>query len=200
MRSRNIIRRVFYHIKRRIFVKQFRSCAMSAGFGREGFGKDCTIIGKENMIIGENSWFGSGCEFIAFNSHMKQPLNSLLRIGSNVRVTSRARITCAKSVIIGDDVLIAPDCFITDHNHGTDPTVKGGYSAQPLIVKDVIIGDGAWLGQRVCVLPGVMIGKHSIIGAGSIVTHSIPEYCMAAGNPAKVIKKWNADEKQWKRV
>ena len=60
------------------------------------------------------------------------------------------------------------------------------------------IEEGVWLGQRVCVLPGVCIGAHCIIGANSVVTHDIPAYSIAVGAPAKVVKQWKNN--QWKLV
>jgi len=64
----------------------------------------------------------------------------------------------------------------------------------------VRIGDGTWIGQRAIILPGVSVGKHCIIVAGSVCTKDIPDYSMAAGVPAKVIKRWDKAEKQWIRV
>ena len=110
------------------------------------------------------------------------------------------RIHCAGNITIGSNVLIGRDVFIIDHNHGKNPESRGGYLAQDLEIKDIVIGDGVWLGHRVCVVPGVKIGEHSIIGAGSVVTRSIPSYCIAAGCPAKVLKRWNFERKQWERV
>lgn len=68
---------------------------------------------------------------------------------------------------------------------------------QKLSCKNVIIDDGCWIGEKVCILPGVRIGKKSIIGAGAIVTKSIPDYSIAVGNPARVIKYYNFDKKRW---
>ena len=195
-----ILRKVMIYFRRNKFVKEFKHCEKSSGFGDKGFGKDCLLLGKENMSVGANSWFGKGCEFIAYNSHFAQSLSSNLTIGDNVRITSRCRITCAGNIVIENDVLIAPDCFITDHNHGMDPTYVGGYSSQPIQVKDVRIKEGVWLGQRVSVMPGVTIGAHSIIGANSVVTHDVPDYAIAVGIPAKVIKKWNFKNKVWEKI
>ena len=193
-------KKIIKYIKKNRFIRQFKYCARTSGFGNNGYGDGCVVIGKENMYIGENTWFGTGCEVYAYNSHLGQKLTSCLSVGNNVRITARCRITCAGETVIGNDVLIAPDVFITDHNHGMNPEVSGGYSPQALIVKNVHIDDGVWLGQRVTVLPGVVIGKHSIIGANSVVTHSIPEYCMAVGNPARVIKRWNHATKEWEKI
>lgn len=199
MSAFNIPLKILRYLKKRKFIKEFKYCARSSGFGHIGYGEDCTIIGKENMSIGENSWFGSGCELYAYNSHFGQKLNSKLIVGNNVRVTARCRITCAGSIKIGNDVLIAPDVFITDHNHGTNPEIPGGYSKQSLLIENVNIEEGVWLGHRACILPGVTIGKHSIIGANSVVTHDIPEFCMAAGAPAQIIKRWNKEKQKWER-
>jgi acetyltransferase-like isoleucine patch superfamily enzyme len=118
-------------------------------------------------------------------------------MGHDVRITKTCRITCAGNIKIGDNVLMGPDVMITDHNHGMDPTYPGGYSPQPLIVKNVTIKDGCWIGQRACILPGVTVGAHSIIGAGSVVTHDIPDFCIVCGVPARVIKKHNGDTGVW---
>ena len=81
-----------------------------------------------------------------------------------------------------------------------DPTLLEGYGNQKLTVRNVVIEDGVWLGQRVCVLSGVTIGAHSIIGANSVVTKNIPPYCIAVGAPARVIKCWNFEAAEWERV
>lgn len=186
-------------IRKYHYIRNFQICDISSGFGKDGAGKNCCVIGKEHIRVGKDSFFGEGCELIAMDTHFSQQLDSHLDIGNHVRITARGRITCAGHITIKDDVLMAPDVFITDHNHGMDPTLPGGYSPQPLIIKDVVIEEGAWLGQRVCVLPGVTIGAHSIIGANSVVTHDIPPCCIAAGAPARVIKRWNDETKQWIR-
>ena len=71
---------------------------------------------------------------------------------------------------------------------------------QELTGKGVCIDEGSWIGEKVCILPGVTIGKKCIIGAGSVVTKDVPDYCIACGNPAKVIKKYDFDEHRWIRV
>lgn len=187
------VKKAIGRVRKTFFIRRFHSCDLSSGFE-----KNCKFVGTNHMDIGKNSFFGEGCEIIALDSHFGQSLNPCLNIGSHVRITARGRITCAGNVTIEDDVLMAPDVFITDHNHGMNPTKRGGYSPQPLIVKDVRICEGVWLGQRACVLPGVTIGAHSIIGANSVVTHDIPAYSIAVGSPARVVKVW--DNNRWVMV
>lgn len=121
-------------------------------------------------------------------------------IGNHVRIHRGSRVIAAGSIILDDDVLIAPEVFITDYNHGMDPEAVGGYSKQPLVVKSVKISEGSWLGQRVCIMPGVTIGKHCIIGAASVVTRDIPDYCIAVGPLARVVKRWDKALAAWVRV
>lgn len=123
-----------------------------------------------------------------------------VQIGYGFSATEFLRLTALEGIIIGNNVLIGSSVTIMDCNHGTDPDIQGGYLNQKMITDKVIIEDGVWCGDHVIILPGVTIGQHSIIGAGSIVTKSIPEYCIAVGNPAKVIKRWSAVNKRWERL
>lgn len=91
--------------------------------------------------------------------------------------------------IIGNDVMMGPQCIIYTYNHkfdDTTTTMRGqGFQEE----KPVYIGDDVWIGGRVIILPGVKVGSHSIIGAGSVVTKDVPEWSIVAGNPA-VVKKF----------
>jgi lipopolysaccharide O-acetyltransferase len=115
-------------------------------------------------------------------------------------------ITAIQSVTIGDRVLIASKVFITDHNHGDYKT--SGPSESPIIPPaqrievsaPVVIEDDVWIGEFVSVLPGVRIGKGAVIGTMSTVTHDIPAYCVAAGSPARVFKRYNFETSTWERV
>jgi len=92
-------------------------------------------------------------------------------------------------VEIGSNVMMGPQCYIYTRNHKhnkTDvPMIEQGYEEE----KHVIIGNDVWIGSRVTILPGIHIGNGVIIGASSVVTHDIPDYVIAAGNPAKIVKK-----------
>ena len=90
---------------------------------------------------------------------------------------------------IGNDVLMGPNCVIYTVNHrfdSLDVPIRLQGDSEP---RPVVIGDDVWIGSNVIVLPGVKIGSHSVIGAGSVVTKDVPPYCVVAGNPA-VIKKY----------
>ncbi len=193
----NIILKAIRRIRKHKFTKSFCKFESSSAIGKNGTGKGCKISGTQHISIGQECFFGEGTELVALESHFSQQLNPNLSIGNHVRCIGGCRITCAGNITLEDDILIGPDVFITDHNHGMDPDFPDGYSKQPLIVKDVIIEKGVWLGQRACVLPGVTVGSHSIIGANSVVTRDVPPYSMAVGCPARIVKHWDNLEHRW---
>ena len=101
---------------------------------------------------------------------------------------SNSVISCCESITIGKDTLIGAECLITDSDFHGFPLRKN----PPARSAPVEIGDWVFVGTRTIVLKGVSIGNHSVIGAGSVVTSDIPENCLAAGNPARVIRSFSA--------
>ena len=73
-------------------------------------------------------------------------------------------------------------------------------SMQKVTTKQIELSDNIWIGANAVITAGVKIGKHCVIGAGSVVTKDVPDYCVAVGNPAKVVKKYNAITGNWERV
>lgn len=115
--------------------------------------------------------------------------NAEIIIGENTRINGSC-IHARERIKIGKNCLIAANCQIIDSNgHDICPENPSFRIHTTGNSKAVIIGDNVWIGTGSIILPGVTIGDGSIIGAGSVVTKSIPENTLAAGNPAKVIKK-----------
>ena len=146
---------------------------------------------------------GEGSKLLCWSSYdsgkEKQTMSPCLSLGDCVHATRNLVIQCAGKISIGNNVLFASDVFVIDYNHGTSP-LSDSYLDNDLDVKEVVIEDGVWIGNSVIVLPGVVVGKKSIIGAGSVVTHSIPPYSIAAGNPARVLKSFDFKSMCWKDV
>jgi len=129
--------------------------------------------------IGKNVWIAPGARF---------GTGDTVEIGDNSGLGENCYISYAK---IGNNVLMGPDFMYLPFNHKFDRTdipmkVQGRTEAETLV-----IGDDVWIGARVVVMPGIKIGKGSIIGAGSVVTKDVPEYAIVAGSPAKVIRYRN---------
>jgi len=102
-------------------------------------------------------------------------------------------------VNIGNDVMFAQNIVISAMNHGYED-ISIPPSKQKDIIKLITIEDEVWIGANCVITIGVTIGKHSIVGAGSVVTKDIPPYCIAVGNPARVIKKYNSETAAWEKV
>jgi acetyltransferase-like isoleucine patch superfamily enzyme len=111
-----------------------------------------------------------------------------LVVEDNVYIGRFCTMSISTLVLIRKSALISDRVFIGDCNHGY-ANINLPISRQPLTAAgSVEIGEGCWIGIGVAILPGVTIGKNAIIGANSVVTRSIPDYCIAVGNPAKVIR------------
>lgn len=109
-----------------------------------------------------------------------------VRVGRDVHIGPYSVIYAHGGVEIGDDTLIAMHCCIAAANHSVPP-VGIAIRSQPDVSAPVRIGRDVWLGARVCVLAGVEIGDGCVIGAGSVVTTSIPPGAIAQGTPARVV-------------
>ena len=148
-------------------------------------------------------YLGEGCKLLCWDEYTsgknKQRLIPKLEIGENCHATRNFVCQCANRITIGKNVLIGSNVFIIDFNHGKFPLTEN-YLDNDLEVGEVNIQNGVWIGNSVIILPGVLIGEKAIIAAGSIVTRDIPPYCIAAGNPAKVIKQYNFDINAWEKI
>lgn len=102
-------------------------------------------------------------------------------------------------VVIGNNVMLAQNIVVSGLNHGYED-VNIPPKEQKVSTKVITISDNVWIGANCVITAGVTIGKHSVIGAGSIVTKSIPDYVVAAGNPARILKKYNFETSKWERV
>lgn len=118
-----------------------------------------------------------------------------IKIGNGCHIGAYAHLTATRGITIGDNLLTGTNIIITDNAHGATDTIEAlqcAPSSRPLLSKgEVIIGNNVWLANNVCILPGVIIGDGVVVAANSCVTHDLPDYCVAAGCPAKIIKKIN---------
>lgn len=136
------------------------------------------LLKKSGIILGENVRVGSSVKFYG---------PGIIEIGDNVWIGHGTQIISSSKILIGNDVDIAPEVLITTGTHEIDRiSVR---SAGKGVSKDITIEDGVWLCARVVILPGVNIGKKSIVAAGSVVTKDISEGFIYGGVPARKIKE-----------
>ncbi|QOY54068.1 acyltransferase [Candidatus Sulfurimonas marisnigri] len=177
-------KRLFYFLN----FKKFKKFSKSAVFIKPDI-----IQGYKYISIGNNVVFQSMAWILAFKQDGIEP--SLI-IEDGTVIGRFSHIVSLRKVVIRSNVLIADKVYISDNIHEYKdinlPIMK-----QPILYKaDVEIGENSWIGENVSVI-GVKIGKHCIIGANSVVTKNIPDYSIAVGNPAVVIKKYNIHTQKW---
>jgi acetyltransferase-like isoleucine patch superfamily enzyme len=159
------------------------------------------IRGKKFIQVSKGFTTGVGCRIEAYPKTDKK----VLLFGENFQMNDYVHITAMESVKIGDNVLLASKIYISDCAHGSYSGDKNDShpaiapDKRPLYSKPVLIEDNVWLGEFVSVLPGVTIGKGTIVGANSVVSKSLPPYVIAVGTPAKPIKKFNFETNKWEK-
>src|SRR5215470_794708 len=113
----------------------------------------------------------------------------VLRIGDRCVIGRGSHIVAHQSIEIGDDVWTGPYVYVTDQNHGyADPETPIG--RQFPVNRPVSIGAGSWLGAGAIVLPGARIGQNVVVAAGSVVRGQVPDRCVVAGVPARVVREY----------
>lgn len=169
-------------------------------------------IGDTGLIAGDNNTpsnirIGNN---VAIDGNVASQNNctGVIEIGDYSYIGANTRVWAYKRISIGKHVAISHNCNVFDSNsHAVDYLERQNahieffhtnkYVEKNVSCKDVVIEDNVWIGANSCIMKGVHIGARSIIGAGSVVVHSIPADCVAAGNPAKVIKKLNDKEEKY---
>lgn len=167
-----------------------------------GFGKRTVLAypirlgGEDRIHIGDGVFLGSGCWLQALPDGDNHSV--AISIGSGSSVAGACVISAVRNVRLQQDVLLARNVYISDHMHRysqTDlPIIAQGLDK----IESVLIKRGAWIGQNAVVCPGVTIGCGAVIGANSVVNRDIPDFCVAAGSPARVVKKIEPEAyRQW---
>lgn len=160
------------------------------------------IRGKKYISVAKGFTTGVGCRIEAYPKNEE----TTLFFGENFQMNDYVHITAMEKVQIGNNVLLASKIYISDCSHGSyagdenDSHPDTWPDTRPLFSKPVVIEDNVWLGEFVSVLPGVTIGKGTIVGANSVVSKSLPPYVIAVGTPAKPIKKFNFETNKWEKI
>jgi acetyltransferase-like isoleucine patch superfamily enzyme len=145
----------------------------------------CIAIGARTMI-GPHVTLSAG---MAAGQPCAQA--TVVSIGDRCVIGRGSAIVGHLSIAIGDDVWTGHHVYVTDQNHDyRDLDLPIG--RQMMAARPVWIGDGSWLGHGVVILPGAHIGRHVVIAANSVVSGEFPDFCVAAGAPAVVVRRWES--------
>mgnify|MGYP000628665637 CR=1 FL=1 len=143
-------------------------------------GKHCSLKGKHHITLED-------C--VTVRPYAQIWSGGTVKIGWGSEIGERCRISISNSLEIGKKVLLSPNVYITDCDHeyrNIDiPVIDQGIVQRG---QSVSIGEGSYIGINAVIVGNVKIGKHCVIGANSVVTKDVPDYCVAVGSPARVIK------------
>jgi Acetyltransferase (isoleucine patch superfamily) len=140
----------------------------------------------DRVIVKEGGWLEAN------------PLSDdcVLGIGAGTSIGYFCHIYATRRVEIGSNVLMGSGVYIADCTHGYEDINRPVIDQPARTVGDVLIGEGSWIGQHAAII-GVKIGKHCVVGANSVVTEDVPGYCVVAGAPARIIKRYDHEKKEW---
>ena len=187
----NRIERKFNYLKTQIFYSKI--------FNKIGkktvIYKARQIDNPKNISVGNNVYISQDAWLIA----NEKEGNISLKIGNDTMIGHNFHVVGMDLVDIKESVLIADNVYITDCTHCfgdiENPIMKQGVKS----IKTVMVDKGSWIGENVCII-GANIGKNCVIGANAVVTKDVPDYSVAVGAPAKVIKKYNVRKGEWEEM
>lgn len=148
-----------------------------------------TIFNEQYIHIGAGTLFGPQATLSAgMVPGQVMVSDPVISVGERCLFGKGSGIVGHLEIVIGDDVWTGHHVYITDQNHGYE-RLDLPISQQVMPERPVSIGDASWLGHGTVVLPGARIGRHVVVGANSVVTGVLPDNCVAAGSPARVIRQ-----------
>ena len=191
-----MIKRIYQGLYKRICAVKWRLKLVKFG-NKSLIYKPLYITGGGEISIGSRVCIQKGAWLAATGQTGSE--HPRLEIGDGCVIGHYNEIYATKSIILEPNVLTADRVYISDNLHGYED-IDTPILRQPIKqIGTVRIGEGSWLGVGVSVI-GANIGKHCVIGANAVVTHDIPDYSVAVGIPARVIKRYNPETTHWERT
>jgi acetyltransferase-like isoleucine patch superfamily enzyme len=191
-----IFKKIGAFIRRRYFMIFIKPGFGS--FGKGSFIKSPLSLGNPKSIFIGNDVMVQYKSWLAARPQTGNH-EARLTIDDGSRIGNFNHIYATNSIHIEKNVLTADKVYISDNLHSYTnihvPILK-----QPIRqLNSVKIGEGAWLGENVCII-GASVGKQSVVGANSVVTKDVPDYCIVVGSPAKIIKRYNSESGEWEKT
>lgn len=155
-------------------------------------GKPLYITGAKKISVGDKVRIYPGIRMEALDG-------GEICIGNNLAIEQNVHIISGKSILnIGDNTTISANAFISNVDHEYK-NIEKSVMEQPLLFKETQIGKSCFIGYGAVILPGTKLGNHCIVGANAVVRGTYPDNCVIAGNPARIIRKFDFESESWKK-
>ena len=192
------IHKIYRRIRDKIFTFLYRTSFKELG-PKSTLAMPFSVEGARFISIEREVYVKPNAWFLALNNSELKSSEIKLSIGERTYIGRNAHIVALKSIRIGKGVLMGDNVYIADNFHRFD-RVDLPFKDQGIGFKsEVEVGEGTWLGENVCVISS-KIGKHCIVGANSVVLNDVPDYCMVAGSPARIIKRYDHSTESWEKI
>ena len=151
------------------------------------------LSGEARISVGDGVFVGAGSWLQVMGDSSRKESGIAIEIGSGTSIAGTCVLSAISRITLGRSVLLARNVYIADHMHAYEdlgvPVLDQGLTR----VAPVEIGDGAWLGQNVVITPGVRVGRGAVVGANSVVRDDVPDFAVAVGAPARVVRTLDPD-------
>lgn len=151
------------------------------------------IENTDKIVAMERQLFGKTGRSFYVNPPLHVDYGRHVEIGENFYANMDCVFLDVNKIVFGDNVMVGPRAGFYTAGHPTDPEIR---IKELEFGSPIIIEDNVWIGANAVILPGITVGKNSIVGAGAVVTKDVPENTIVAGNPAKVIREIDEMDKQ----
>lgn len=178
------------------YLWAIRAIFLKVSFSHVGklsyIGKPMYIAGAKNISLGDKVRIYPGIRMEALDG-------GEICIGNNLAIEQNVHIISGKSILnIGDNTTISANAFISNVDHEYK-NIEKSVMEQPLLFKETQIGKSCFIGYGAVILPGTKLGNHCIVGANAVVRGTYPDNCVIAGNPARIIRKFDFESESWKK-
>lgn len=183
-----VIKKILWVLKGVIYKGFFKK------FGALSYiGKPLILHGMSKVSIGDKVRIQPGLRMEVYTD------NGSIDIGNNTSIGQNLHIISASKLIIGKNTTVSGNVFITNLEHDYKE-IDLHILDQKSIIKETFIGENCFIGYGAVIQAGTVLGKQCIVGSNSVVKGEFPDYCVIAGVPARIIKRYNFETRQWERV
>lgn len=157
------------------------------------------LTGSHRMAFGNNVFVGRDAQIMI--AHDRPQPGPMIIFGDGTSINRRSLIAAVNEIVFGDYVLTAPGVYVADASHefrhvGVPITMQGLQESKGRLE----VASHSWIGMNAALVGNIRIGKGSVIGSNAVVNRSIPDYCVAVGQPARVVRAYDARSDDWVRV